>query len=221
MKIKKKKIMAFLIMPLFFLILSYSILYLLLKPIATPYISLISLFTNPVTEQNTDTSNIDYSNYKFPKSINFSDIKIPSQGTQFGNIIIDEIDLNLPLYYGDDKKTLDHGVGMYVGSTLPGLSKPTLIAGHAFPFFKPLVTSIKEGMKIKITTFYGAFYYEVTSTNIAHMNDESAFNLNQNVNELILYTCYPVDSLGSKDQRFYVHAKLTEGTKIIGDPYAK
>lgn len=216
-----KKIMAYFGMPLFFLLLSYGIIYFLFKPIAEPYVSIYNLINKGNESEKKDTYDIfKYSDEDYPKTVKFEDIKIPNVGSQYGRLIIESLDVDLPLYYGDDYDVLNGGLGQYLGSSIPGLSKPTLVAGHAFPFFKCL-ENIKEKDVIKIITNYGVFYYSVTHTKVANKNDQTAYDLSQNKNQLILYTCYNVDSLMQTEERLFVYAEPLKGTKIEGDPYEK
>lgn len=216
-----KKIMVYIFIPLFFLLLAYLLIYFIIKPMTDPYISIYNIISKNTPNQSNNSYDIfEASKENYPENIQFNDIKIPNFESQYGRIIIEKVGIDLPLFYGDSYDPLQIGAGQYIGSALPGLSKPTMIAGHAFPYFKPLA-NIEKGDEIKITTHYGVFFFEVTDKKVFNKDYPSAYDLSKKSKELILYTCWPMDTIAYKKERLFVYAKYIEGTKIIGDPYEK
>jgi LPXTG-site transpeptidase (sortase) family protein len=145
-----------------------------------------------------------------------SEIKVPEIDSQYAEISCDRIALSAPVYYGDSDADLQKGVGHSTQSFLPGEGKPILIGGHDGTFFAPL-EQIKTGDEVKITTDYGEFQYNVVGIKIAESTDTNAYNLNQDKEELILYTCYPFGKLaGDRGNRYFVYCEKVSGnTKVI------
>lgn len=141
-----------------------------------------------------------------------SEIRKPALNTQYGTILCEQIALNAPLYYGDDDYSLQNGAGQYALSGLPGEGKPILIGGHDGTYFKPLKDINMEDI-ITIKTIYGEYRYQVTDMVIADADDTSAYNLTEEKEKLILYTCYPFDQLiGKRDKRYFVYCELISDT---------
>lgn len=119
------------------------------------------------------------------------------------------------LYFGDSTDILDISVGQYAQSAIPGVGKPILVAGHNGTHFKQL-RYFEKGDHVQIDTEYGSFVYEVYDTETMAYYDFDAAILDREEELLIMYCCYPFDSL-STDIRYFVYAKKTEGPKIAGD----
>lgn len=141
----------------------------------------------------------------------------PTNGLEYGTITCSEIDLNVPLYYGDSNSIFKKGAGQYTGDAvktgIPGQGNPIIIGGHDMTFFAPLA-DVKEGQVITINTSYGVFEYKVTKTKVAKYDDKSAYATFKG-EKLVLYTCYPMGALfGQKDDRFFVYADKVSGPVI-------
>ena len=138
-------------------------------------------------------------------TVNMSEIQVPESNTRYGTISCERIALSAPLYYGDNEAVLQDGTGQYPNNTLPGMGKPMLVSGHDVTYFEPLA-DVKIGDIITIVTDYGTFRYGVTSKKILDKSDQSAYDLEQDKEQLILYTCYPFGQLvGERDNRFFVY----------------
>ena len=76
--------------------------------------------------------------------------------------------------------------------------------------------NIQPNEQIDIQTTYGNYHYTVTDKKVANKADwQIAKELRQQKNrELILYTCYPIDSLGLTNERLFITANLISGPKI-------
>lgn len=216
MKRKNKRLMAYLGMPLIFITLGYLIIFLLASPVLKPMLSTMRLF---LTEGNTITNSelnsiFDTSKIKAENTVKESEVVIPNYGTHYAELEIAESNVKAPVYFGDSDSVLRKGLGQYLGSMIPGYGKPILISGHNNTFFKNL-KNVKVGDNIKITTSYGVYEYKVTNSKIANANDKSAYDLGQEKEELILYTCYPFDALGLINKRYFVYADKVSGPIII------
>ena len=145
----------------------------------------------------------------------------PEYGSRYGNIKIESLDINLPLYYGDKLSILKNGVGQSSGSYFPGEGGSIICMGHNTKAFLYKLPQIKKGAIIKVETTYGTFKYKVDNIKIVNipLTFENEFENMYNVDELpiqkdeevlMLYTCYPVNGLGHKTDRFVVYAKKVE-----------
>lgn len=170
------------------------------------YFPLNKSLTKMVNLVNTITIN----QTKEEKEVSFDNVKkkltsYPSYGSKYGNIIIAKLNIKLPLYYGDNNETLSYGAGQYAGSYFPGESGTTIIAGHNDRGYFEKLLEAKQNDIITIETNYGTFNYQVNSTKIVNENDLSAFAVQSEKDEIILYTCYPL-GISKKTERFVVYA---------------
>ena len=90
------------------------------------------------------------------------------------------------------------------------------MSGHNNNFFNCLKYT-QVGEIIEVTTNYGKYKYEIVDVSAKHNSDKTAFNLEEEKETLVLYTCYPFDVVGYKVQRYFVTATLVSGPQI--DPY--
>jgi len=163
----------------------------------------IKRFTNQINTVTMRKNNIS-------EKVTFDSVKkrlssIPSYGMKYGNIKIDKIDLELPLYFGDNMEILSYGIGHYAGSYFPGEGGSIILAGHNDPGYFERILELVSGDRIIIETSYGTFNYSVFETKVVNENDLSAFPIRDDREMLILYTCYPL-GVGYKTERFVVYA---------------
>ena len=72
-----------------------------------------------------------------------------------------------------------------------------------------LVGDYVWGDTIIVETNYGLFQYKVDDMKVIKETDYDAFKINKDKEELILYTCYPLNQyLGRKTKRYVVYASL-------------
>lgn len=147
------------------------------------------------------------------KTVPISSIQYPFYGDQFGELIIEDCQINVKMFFGDGNNELNNGVGVYSGSFIPGYGKTILIAGHNNTYFNGLKYA-KKGQKVKLRTSYGNYTYEITEVTVKDHNDTSAFDLAAEYENLIMYTCYPFDELGLTPDRCFVYAKFVSGPII-------
>ena len=135
-------------------------------------------------------------------------VKYPSYGTIWGTLKIDKLDIEQKIFYGDTLDILKKGVGHFAGSYFAGESGTIILSAHnSKEYFKNL-PKLEIGDKIIITTDYGEFTYEVDNYKIIKDDDIESFKIKNDEEMLILYTCYPTYTLGFKDERYIVYAKL-------------
>ena len=136
-------------------------------------------------------------------------VEYPNYGDVFGTIKIPSQSIEASIYHGDALRLLKYGVGHHAGTYFPGEGGTILIAGHnTYAQFRNL-PNIKVSDEIIIEAIYGTYTYKVERTDIleAKVFNES-LSINSEKEELILYTCYPVDTPGFKTKRFIVYASL-------------
>lgn len=142
------------------------------------------------------------------------EVNEPDIGRQYGRIICESIDMDLPLYFGDNDEVLDLGPGTYPGSWIPGCGRTTLVAGHNQTHFS-ILEGIEVGDEIQVNTDYGDFVYVVTEYRVIEETDIAACRLEQEKDQLIMYTCYPFYQItGRRDHRFFVYADKVSGPEV-------
>lgn len=206
-------------MPLFFLLIGYLIMFLIAKPYIRPIASLYQMIAQNQAPDFSSTAKDLYADKKgLPTkgNLNARDIKSVRVGDTMGNVIIEDAEIDVPLLYGSTDECLYVGAGLRTQSSKPGYGKPVMIAGHTIPYFKNLGI-VKEGQLVTVKTYYGIFQYKITGTAVANYMDASAYDLTQDKEQLILFTCYPLDGVGDKDDRLFVYADKVSGPKVVGD----
>ena len=133
-------------------------------------------------------------------------VKKPSYGSQIGNLVIENVGIDLPFYYGETKEILKKGLSL--ASSFPGFDGTSIMSGHNSDLFLNALKDVKLNDKIIIRTTYGNFKYKITKMEIKKENEYSS--LIKNNKSLILYTCYPFDEIIYSNERFVVYADLIE-----------
>ncbi len=209
---------SFLILPILFFVLGYSLIFIATAPVLKPVISVMDMifFDQRVNIDAQVQSLYDKANRSMqnPPEIKASEITFPSYGTHFGHISVENTSVDADVYFGDGINQLKNGVGVYNGSFVPGYGRTTLIAGHNHTYFNGLKNA-KIGDTITIQTNYGEYQYEIQKTKVLKATDTSAYDLSKEEENLILYTCYPFDQLGLTPDRYFVYGKYISGPKII------
>ncbi|MDD3173961.1 MAG: class D sortase [Herbinix sp.] len=208
------RILTYIKMSLFFMVLGSIVVYIAGAPIASYVIAQGNMIIDKGAPGYPGDSNLDLSEpiVKANGTLDQSEFQIPELDTQYGTITCDRIALTAPLYYGDGEYVLQNGAGQYSLSGMPGEGKPILIGGHDTTYFAPL-ESIAAGDMVSITADYGNFEYEVVGTNIADVSDTTAYDLTQDKEQLILYTCYPFGAVtGDRSNRFFVYCNRISDT---------
>lgn len=212
--------MAYIYMPLIFTVIGYGILWIATAPVIDFVYNVGSMvMAQEVPEFNTELGSVFDGNDghpdEQPEFVSTSDITLPVFGEQYGQITCDRIGLNSPVYFGDDNDILRVGAGQYIGSFLPGYGRLIMLCAHNTTFFKPLQI-IEAGDIIVFKTSYGVYQYRVSRTDIKDHNDSSAYDLLKEEEELIMYTCYPFETMvGTKTDRLFVYCEKISGPTVI------
>jgi len=147
------------------------------------------------------------------KTVPITSIEYPRYSDQFGELIIEDCGIKVPLFFGDGNLQLNNGVGIYTGSFIPGYGRPILVAGHNVTYFNGLKYA-KEGQIVLIRTSYGNYRYEITGVEVHDKDDTSAYDLGAEEETLTMYTCYPFDMVGLTPYRCFVYAKFLSGPAL-------
>ncbi len=203
-------------MILLFLVLGGIVIYVAGKPIATFVMAqgnMVIATNAPVSQQgmDTDMSKLVLNTNSASKT---SESQAPKLDTCYGTITCDRVKLSAPIYYGDSDQSLLVGVGQYPGGYVPGQGKPILIGGHDTTFFAPL-EQIQIGDVVEVHMGTELHRYSVSSKIIAMADDKAAYDLAQNKEQLILYTCYPFGQMvGYGMNRFFVYCDPITNTQV-------
>ena len=163
-------------------------------------ISLINTITIKTEDKLASEVKIDLSNHRLETK--------PQYGTKYGTLTIDDLGVELPIYYGDDLSILRYGIGHTFGTYFPGEGGTIVYMAHNTSGFLRKLPEIEIGTKIHISTSYGEYTYTVNETKIVHMSEIEAVDLQDGKEQLILYTCYPVNSIGHATNRFITYSSL-------------
>lgn len=208
------------LVPLAFALVGYLILFFSAKSAINSVVDIWSMMATDTQVYDTDDTYTDlYSGeifHSYTDTVPSSIITFPVPGTKYGEITIEGTSVDCPLFFGDDSKTLRRGVGQYKGSSFPGMCSTTIIGGHNNSFFKTLKDA-KVGGIITIKTHYGVYTYKITGSAIKKFDDRTAFDINTDHENVVLYTCYPFNALGLTKQRYFVYGEYISGPKILLD----
>lgn len=214
-----KKLAVCVCLPLAFLLLGYLFLYFAFSPIINLGISAWDVIANDSKiSQNEEIYKDIYTENLFSgydSYIPSSEVVYPTGNTRYGKIIIThegEV-FDIPLFFGDSNAVLRRGAGHYMGSHFPGEGTTILVSAHNNTYFNCL-KHLEVGDIIEVKTSYGHYKYEVTSLRVLEKNDPTAFDLEADYENLVLYTCYPFNALGLTNKRYFVNTKLVSGPFI-------
>ena len=66
---------------------------------------------------------------------------------------------------------------------------------------------MKDGDIIEVKTSYGDFYYSVCDEQVVMENESYKLPIQNNEEILMIYTCYPFDSVGHTPYRYVVYSR--------------
>ncbi len=153
---------------------------------------------------------IDVNNKKDEVTV-INDNKIknyPEYGTQYAYIEIPQIDVNLPVYFGDTLEILKNGVGHSSGSYFPGEGGSIIYMGHNSKKMFRRFSELKNGNEITIKANYGEYKYKIYDMQIVKETEVDKLPIQNEKEILMVYTCYPFNNIGYATQRYVVYAEL-------------
>lgn len=186
------------IVALIFVIIGTSIIYLCFSKKLNMAISLVNKISIDTTNKKVEQIQIDDINQKLKN--------YPEYGTKYANIKIESVNIDLPLYYGDTLSLLRNGAGQSSGGYFPGEGGSIVCMAHNSKGMFRTLPQVKKGDKIKINTSYGEFTYTIYDIKVVKDTDLDALPIQKEEEKLMVYTCYPVDTIGHKSHRFVVYA---------------
>jgi len=119
---------------------------------------------------------------------------------------IARLELEVPIFSGTSKTTLNRGAGVVDGTSLPGTAGNIVISAHRDSFFRPL-KDIRIGDVIELELRDGMQRFKVGETFITDPLDVSVLEPTDTPT-LTLITCYPFYFVGFAPERFIVRATL-------------
>lgn len=135
----------------------------------------------------------------------------PLYESQYATLIIEKINVSLPVYYGNSDNVLKLGVGQSPNGYFPGEGGSIICMAHNFSTFLKRLGELSNGDIIKINTSYGDFEYEVYEEKIIPETDLDATPIQSDEEILFLFTCYPFNNIGYTYDRYLVSARLVKG----------
>lgn len=164
---------------------------------------------NEWINNNKESAVFDYESIQPPKT---KDIVVksiaPAPELIIGELTIESLNVNLPIFKGMTNQNLLTGVGTMRSDQEMGIGNYSLAGHHLYNeslLFGPLL-KIKEGATIQLNNQKELYTYRVLNTKIVHQSDLSILE-NQGDNRLTLVTC---DVPFQTDQRWVVTAMLVK-----------
>ena len=218
--------MAYIVMPLIFMIMGYGIVALIFSPhFDTIYAAgnLLIVDDRSIIAQgielrsvfDEDAAYITAAAIDDYNTLHISDIDMPNYGDHYAELRNRRIGLAAPVFLGDDYEILRYGVGHYFGSWLPGFGGTILLSGHNYLHFHPLQHFEIDDI-VQLQTNYGLYEYLVVDIDIFTVSAaEEMLDLGQMEQEiLLLYTCYPFDAIQVPEYRIFIFAEKISGPVI-------
>lgn len=114
-----------------------------------------------------------------------------------GYVEIPSIQVNLPIYHGTDRETLERGIGHLLGSSLPigGASTHSVLSGHSGLAGQKMFTDllqVKEGDVFYLHVLGETLAYQVVSLNTVLPYDTSLLGITPDADLCTLITCTPL-----------------------------
>lgn len=157
----------------------------------------------------------DENSKMYKNKVSSDRVTMPVNETHYAMIRCENWNLDAKLYFGDTDRVLQEGIGQYIGSSIPGMGKPVLLTGHSNTFLSGMA-KVQQGDIVTIRTNYGIYKYRINKSVIADASDASAYDLGQNREQLILYTCYPYNaSVGTRKERHFLYGEKIAGPEIV------
>jgi LPXTG-site transpeptidase (sortase) family protein len=121
-----------------------------------------------------------------------------------GLLIIDDLNIEVPIYNGTEEHILDRGAGRIKGMAKMDEDGNLGISAHRDSFFRGL-KDIELGDVVLVQSAHGVEKYAVSDVNIVPKEDVSVLAPVEQ-KTLTLVTCYPFYHVGAAPQRFIVTA---------------
>lgn len=141
-------------------------------------------------------------------------ITYPEAGDYLGHLTVSGTAVDCDVYYGDSETEFEKGAGTYKGAKIPGEGGTILMGAHTNTYFRDF-ESAAVGADVTLVTDYGEYHYTITDMQVATDTDTTAYDLDADRENLIMYTCYPFGTLNYTDERFFVYCDYVSGPTIL------
>lgn len=170
--------------------------------------------TTEITTAETTTAEETTTPEPETETVRLSELSDIGEGSLYGHLTCAAIGLDCPVYMGDSTSILRKGAGQIPATYLPGYGGLIMLGAHNNTYFHCLQYVNVDDI-ITLETSYGTYSYQVVSTEILDITGMSAYDFFTDHEQLLLYTCYPFDTLSHTDYRFMVHADLISGPSVV------
>ena len=133
-------------------------------------------------------------------------VNYPSYGANYGKLTIPDINVELPIYYGDELEFLKYGIGHTAGTYFPGEGGSILYMGHNTSDMLKRLPELNIGAKITIETSYGIYNYEIYEGKVIEDTDFDSVPIQREKELLMIYTCYPTNTITYTPYRYIIYA---------------
>lgn len=125
-------------------------------------------------------------------------------GVPLALLKIPRLNLEVPVFAGTDRLTLNRGAGVVEGTALPAEAGNVVLSAHRDSYFRAL-KDIAVGDAIALQTLQGTRHFEVAETFITDPLDVSVLDPLE-TSAVTLITCYPFYYVGFAPDRYIVRA---------------
>ena len=213
---------SFIILPIVFLLCGYILFFACLTPVIDPLLSVYGVAfsntnANAIGEAGTNSIFNGATGIR-SGVLTCDDFEYPTWGKIFGNIKVDNTEIDCDLIFGDSKDLLKKGACMSLTSQIPGCGTGILVAAHNNTYFHTLPNA-QIGDLVHLETNYGSFIYRVYETKIIDTSKSGHADLYYSElygdkEILMLYTCWPIDTLASTPQRYFAFCEFVSGPMV-------
>jgi sortase A len=128
-------------------------------------------------------------------------------GAPMAVLSIRRLGLEVPVFDGTDRITLNRGAGRILGTAQPGEQGNIGISAHRDGFFRGL-KDLQVGDQIELAVPAQKFVYTVDNIEVVNASDTSVLRPRDRPS-LTLVTCYPFYFIGTAPERYVAQASLT------------
>lgn len=137
----------------------------------------------------------------------------PAAGDYLGHLTVSGTTVDCDVYYGDTETEFSKGAGTYKGAYIPGEGGTILMGAHTNTYFRDF-ESAQVGADVTFVTQYGEYHYTITDMQVSTDTDTSAYDLEVDEENLIMYTCYPFGTMEYTDQRYFIYCDYVSGPEF-------
>lgn len=138
-------------------------------------------------------------------------IRYPAYGNHYGDLLIPNLGLNLPIAFGDSEDILKNYIGHKSDSFFPGEGNEIIYSGHNSEKMLNNLQKISLNDQVVVNVNYGQYIYRVKE--IKTIEDTDLKALEKEGEWLIIYTCYPFNRFIYGSKRFVVYAMFEQVVK--------